>query len=74
MTEQQRSKPSAARILRPPRIIREWVKQIRELGLSGFVKKNGWKVVIAIFLYYLIRDSLLYIVLPVLVARGVLGC
>lgn len=28
------------------------------------VKKHGWKAVAAIFLYYLIRDSILYIFIP----------
>jgi len=30
----------------------------------------GWKAVVAIFLYYLIRDVSLYILLPWAIARG----
>ena len=31
----------------------------------------GWKIVLGIFLFYLIRDSILYILIPYLVAKGV---
>lgn len=53
-----------------PRIIQEWTALLREKGLKGFIKAKGWKVVVAIFLYYLIRDSLLYIVIPLMIAQG----
>ena len=33
-------------------------------------KKYGWKVGLAIFMYYLIRDVTLYIILPYLIMRG----
>jgi len=38
------------------------------------MKAKGWKIVLAVFLFYLIRDSLLYILLPYLAARGLFGC
>ena len=34
------------------------------------LKKYGWKVGLAIFMYYLIRDVTLYIILPYLIMRG----
>lgn len=72
-SEPNKSSGPLARIFKP-QIIRKWTGQLKELGFSGFVKQNGWKVIIAIFLFYLIRDSLLYIVVPYLAARGLLGC
>ena len=42
---------------------------LKRLGLKGFLKRNGWKVLLSIFIYYLIRDAILYILLPILVAR-----
>ena len=33
----------------------------------------GWKVALGIILYYLIRDSILYILIPYLIARGMLS-
>ena len=35
-----------------------------EGGFRGLRAKYGWKLFAAIFCYYLIRDTLLYIVLP----------
>ncbi len=53
-----------------PRIIQEWTSLLREKDLKGFIKAKGWKVVAAIFLYYLIRDSILYVIIPLMIAQG----
>ncbi len=45
--------------------------QLRTEGFRAVVKTLGWKVIAGIILYYLVRDSLLYIVIPYLIARGV---
>ena len=42
-------------------------KRIKEL-----FKKYGWKLGVAIFVGYLIRDVALYIVLPYLIARSLI--
>ena len=36
-------------------------------------KKYGWKMILAIFVYYLVRDTTLYVLIPFLIARKVLG-
>jgi hypothetical protein len=36
------------------------------------VKALGWKFIVGFILFYLIRDTLLYIVLPYLVYKGVI--
>ncbi|MFQ6113623.1 MAG: hypothetical protein ACE5NG_05980 [bacterium] len=56
-----------------PKIIREWTALWKEAGFWGFVKRKGWKVVLLVFLFYLVRDSFLYLLLPYLAARGLLG-
>ncbi len=66
-------KATIKRILKP-KIIQEWTALLKEKGLREFLKQKGWKIVVAVFLFYLIRDSLLYLVLPYLAARGLLGC
>jgi len=38
--------------------------------IKNLYKKYGWKAVVAIFLYYLIRDVSLYIILPWMIARN----
>lgn len=47
---------------------------LKEVGFKEFVRQKGWKIILAIFLFYLIRDSLLYFVLPYMAARGLFGC
>ena len=54
-----------------PLFIVEWVKLLREEGFKVFVKKRGWKVLWTIIIFYLIRDSILYILIPYLIYLGV---
>lgn len=37
------------------------------------VKSMGWKMILAFILFYLIRDTLLYIVIPYLLAKGIIS-
>ncbi|MCH8928672.1 MAG: hypothetical protein IIB39_08160 [Candidatus Marinimicrobia bacterium] len=53
-----------------PLFIIEWVKLLREEGFKVFVKKRGWKVLWTIVIFYLIRDSILYILIPFLIYLG----
>ncbi len=32
--------------------------------MRALIKKHKWKALVAIFFYYLIRDSILYILIP----------
>ena len=49
----------------------------REFGLKyalkDLFKKYGWKVGVALFFYYLIRDVTLYIIIPYLVYKGLMN-
>jgi hypothetical protein len=47
--------------------------ELKEKGVKKFVMEMGWKVVLGVFLYYLIRDSILYILIPYLIAKGILA-
>ncbi len=40
-------------------------------GLRELLRQRGWKFVAGVFTYYLVRDTLLYVVLPLCVARGI---
>lgn len=57
------------RLFKPP-IIQEWTALLREKGLRVFIREKGWKIVAAVFMFYLIRDSILYILVPVLITQG----
>jgi len=51
-------------------ILRHLRDERRALGWGGLVRKRGWKLVAAVVAYYLVRDVLLYIVIPLGVAAG----
>ena len=48
----------------------------REFGLitamKMLFKQYGWKVGVALFMYYLIRDVILYIIIPYLAIKGLI--
>ena len=56
------------------KVLHELRKNTRESGIRAAIrmmfKKYGWKVGLAIIMYYLIRDVPLYIIIPYLVMRG----
>lgn len=43
---------------------------VKRQGFKSLIRERGWKVVGVVVGYYLIRDTLLYIVVPYFVARG----
>jgi hypothetical protein len=43
----------------------------RALGWGGLFRKRGWKLVAVFVVYYLVRDVVLYIVIPLGVAAGI---
>jgi len=54
-----------------PKWLREYADEFKKNGFKGVIKKGGYKILIYFFLYYLIRDSILYIIIPYLVGKGV---
>ena len=57
-----------------PKFILDWSEIRKEGGYFKLLKKKGSIALVAFILFYLIRDSLLYIVIPVLIARGFITC
>jgi hypothetical protein len=57
-----------------PGFIDEWLKIYRDGGLFHLLKVRGWTVVIAFFLFYLVRDSVLYILVPYLAYSNLSSC
>jgi hypothetical protein len=68
--EEKRSAFSKFKDKITPAFLKPWVQIVREEGFKALVKKKGWKVVAAVFLFYLVRDSILYLLIPYLIARG----
>ncbi len=47
------------------------VQLVRRHGVRELLRVRGWKFVAAVVSYYLVRDTLLYVVVPLCVAHGV---
>lgn len=43
---------------------------VKQSGFKALLRKRGPKFLAVIFMYYLVRDTLLYIVLPFCLAQG----
>ena len=52
------------------KFLEEYIAVFKEDGFKGVVKKGGWKILFYFFMFYLIRDSILYILIPYLVVKG----
>ena len=46
---------------------------VKDHGLKELFKRRGWKFLLIIVSYYAVRDSIIYIVIPYLIAKGVIG-
>ncbi|KAA3610197.1 MAG: hypothetical protein D8M58_06795 [Calditrichaeota bacterium] len=57
-----------------PGFMREWIQLIKKDGLKEFLRQKGWKIVAGIFVFYLIRDSILYILIPYLIINNIVQC
>jgi len=53
-------------------LIADNITIVKKQGLKALWKKRGWKFFTLIFFYYLIRDSIIYILLPLLIAWRIL--
>lgn len=56
-----------------PTVLVEVRQTFKESGFKGVFKRYGWKIFAAFFVYYLIRDTILYILIPYWVAQKLLS-
>lgn len=54
-----------------PKVIRDAKQVFREGGIKGVIRRYGWKFFAVFFVYYLIRDVTLYILLPLYLANKI---
>jgi hypothetical protein len=54
------------------KFLSKYTKIYKEDGFKGVLKEGGWRIVIYFFLFYLIRDTILYIIIPYLIVRGII--
>lgn len=55
-----------------PQPLREVVGEFRRGGFRAVIQRFGWKICAGFVVYYLVRDSVLYLLIPYLIARGFL--
>ncbi|WII71175.1 hypothetical protein QJS83_11960 [Bdellovibrio sp. 22V] len=55
-----------------PKVVREAKQVFKESGIKGVVRRYGWKIFAVFFVYYLVRDVTLYIILPWYIANKLL--
>ena len=53
-----------------PGILRTLRNERRQLGWKGLVRKRGWALVVLVVVAYLVRDLVLYVVVPLAIAAG----
>lgn len=56
---------------RPTAFLKTLRDERRALGWRGLFRKRGWKLVAVFVAYYLVRDVVLYILIPLGVAAGI---
>ena len=57
-----------------PKFLIAWNEIRKEGGYKHLIKKKGWSVVAAFIVFYLIRDSILYLLIPYLAIKGIITC
>lgn len=51
-------------------LIRRLRDERRTLGWRGLLRKRGWKLVLGFAAFYLVRDLILYVLIPLAVLAG----
>jgi hypothetical protein len=51
--------------------IRDGIQVARRHGFKELVRRKGKRVIFAVIAYYLVRDSILYLLLPYCIAEGI---
>ncbi len=57
-----------------PKFVADAIVEIKTNGSRAFLKKKGPWFVGGIILFYLIRDTLLYVAIPFLIVNGIISC
>ena len=54
------------------KFLQKYLVIYKQKGFKGLIKEGGWKLLFFFFMYYLIRDSILYILIPYLIVKGII--
>ena len=54
-----------------PYFLKEYIIYYQENGFKKTIQKFGLKLIAIIFFFYLVRDSILYIIIPYFALKGI---
>ncbi len=54
------------------KFLSKYTKIYKKDGFKGVLKEGGWRVITYFVLFYLIRDTILYIIVPYLIVKGII--
>jgi hypothetical protein len=54
------------------KFLSKYTKIYKQDGFKGVLKVGGWRVITYFVLFYLIRDTILYIIVPYLIVKGII--
>ena len=54
--------------------LKSYKKTFKEIGFRGLVQKEGWSIVFVFIVFYLIRDTLIFIIIPYISISGLSSC
>ena len=66
-TGRRRAQPYS---VNPLRLLRKLRDERRRLGWGAFLRSRGWKVVLLFLVAYLVRDLVLYVLVPLAIVAG----
>ncbi len=52
-------------------ILRGLREERRAIGWKGLLKRRGWKLVLVAVVFYVVRDVILYVLIPLAVVVGI---
>jgi hypothetical protein len=61
----QAGRSATIRAMNPLTFIRTLRRERRAVGWKGLLRKRGWKLLLLFLLVYLIRDLILYVIIPI---------
>ena len=54
------------------KLLSKYIEIFKQNGFKGLIKEGGWRLLFFFLMYYLIRDSILYILIPYLIVKGII--
>ena len=54
-----------------PKFLKEYIIYYQENGFKKTIQKFGFKLIVTIIVFYFVRDTILYIIIPYFALKGI---